>query len=169
MVVEPLFSLSGEAGLDAGADFVLSAAACFGSVVPQISHSRRDGWLRNVQAVHAIPSLPAVLAGAGLVGILECRTSPSEGSDDDSCWPCKALDRDAAGMGIGSGTEVLGTPQSAHTLAAAGLRPEGFRLPHTSHVQLANDSFDTAVDALALTTSVSRCNVIFADDLNKPA
>jgi hypothetical protein len=41
----------------------------------------------------------------------------------------------AAGVFMGIGTELRGTPHNVQILAAVGLSPGGFRFPHTSHSQ----------------------------------
>lgn len=67
--------------------------------------------------------------------------SADAGRDDDRCPRFGGENIDAAaaaGVLIGIGTELRGTPHNVHILAAIGLSPGGFRLPHTSHSQLSN-------------------------------
>jgi hypothetical protein len=87
--------------------------------VEHISHDRREGWLRYVQAGQAIVSGSA--SGVDVSGNDEeiVRETDEDGREDESCL---------GGTGvIAVGTKARGTPHSPQILAAAGLRPGGLR------------------------------------------
>ena len=117
-----------------------------GRGVPQISHSRRRGLLRNVHATHAtsFDVLTVEAAGGEGAGELDRLSFPrfseeerlrdEDGSEVER--GCEAKGDGLGGMLIGALTEVLGTPHSEQTFEAAGLRPGGFRKPQTPHSQL---------------------------------
>lgn len=64
--------------------------------------------------------------------------STDDGREDDICpWFAPRLGLEDS-IGETTGTELRGTPHSAHIFAAVGLNPGGFRFPHTSHSQLSN-------------------------------
>ena len=137
---------------DAGADFAAKCGACgSGSVglrgrgVPQISHSRRRGLLRNVHAGHATSSDELSATGTGGEGAGEFdrlsfptpreedRLSDEDGSEVES--ECEAKGTRFCGMSMGAFMEDLGTPHSAQTMDADDVRPMGLRLLQTSHSQ----------------------------------
>ena len=125
----------GEAGLEEGADRAHGGPAIFlgrGNAVPQISHAGKEGWFKNVQAEHAIsPFAPTAESPVGFVEDPEeeRRLVADEGKDVDR--KCD-VDCCIVFVGIGDGEPelfwevLLGTPQSPHTLDAAGLKPGGF-------------------------------------------
>lgn len=137
---------AGVAERDAGADFAGGRGGCTGEGlrgrgVPHISHSRRRGLFRKVQATQAISSVAggAEVSGIGGDGVGELdrlsfpRFTEDDGRDFESEYEPDAVD--LAGMVIGAFMEARGTPQSAQTMAAADVRPIGLRLLHTSHSQ----------------------------------
>jgi hypothetical protein len=109
--------------------------------VPQISQADRDGWLRNVQAVHAICASAGAGAGAG-------DGAGEAGGGTDAGAGVPPLGPGVAPLGPGVAVRLGGrlipllieyaTPQSAHLAPGDTLAPgdRGFAKPHTPHVQL---------------------------------
>ena len=128
-----LSSTSGDAGRDGGADLLLIPGfpGASGNGVEQTSQFRREGWFRNVHAVHAIGSRS--LVGGGEV---EDPDSVDKATGRDTVDPgCEVDKANALGRGEPD-SALLGTPQRAHIRAAAGLSPGGLRWLHTSQTQL---------------------------------
>jgi hypothetical protein len=102
-----------------------------GNGVEQISQLRREEWFRNVHAVHAIGG-DSLVGGGGV----EDLDSVDKATGRDTVDPgCEVDTVNALGMAEPD-SALLGTPQRAHILAAAGLRPGGFRWLHTSQTQV---------------------------------
>lgn len=81
-----------------------------------ISHDRREGWLRNVQAGHAIDDdCVTSLVAKEVVEV----DKTEDGSEDERCW-----DNTEVVVVVGN---VRGTPHKLQMRAAAGLRPGGLR------------------------------------------
>ena len=138
---------------DAGADFAGGWGACGsgmeglrGRGVPQISHSRSRGLLRNVHAIHAT-SFDVLLCmevvggeGAGELKRLSFpRLSEEERLRDEDGKEverdCEAKGEGLGGILMGALTEVLGTPHNEQTMDVDDVNPIGFRLLQTSHSQ----------------------------------
>ncbi len=111
--------------------------------MPQISQADRDGWLRNVQALHAI----CASAGAGGVDGDGAGAGEAGGGADVGAG-VPPLGPGVAPLGPGVAVRLGGrlipllmeyaTPQSAHLAPGVTLAPgdRGFANPHTPHVQL---------------------------------
>lgn len=164
----------------AGADFVLSGTSIrAGSFVPQISHSRRDGWLRNVHAGHGIELCLRDWDVGGVDGDeedvvvgLNLWVGP-EGRDVDKGEErgCSEVDVAAAGRG---------TPQSSQTCVEDGLCPGGLRFlyAHTPHSHVPPSALPDTLGmsrvapdevALAFTALPIRYKVTLGDEVNRPA
>lgn len=79
-------STSGDTGLEDGADLLLNPGypRASGNGVEQISQLRREGWFRNVHAVHAI--VDGSLVGGGvedLESVNEVTDTDDAGSEVD--------------------------------------------------------------------------------------
>lgn len=129
---ETLSSIGGDTGRDDGADLVLIPGfpGASGNGVEQISQFRREGWFRNVHAVHVIGEGLPVGGGVRDLGSF----GKAMGSETDVAG-CEVDKVNALGRGEPD-SALLGTPQRAHIRAAAGLSPGGLRWLHTSQTQL---------------------------------
>ena len=125
----------GEPGLDTGADFdvdaadtpLFSASKLFEVLsgrtrgVPHISHSRRYGWLRNVQTEHAIELGFRFRLGTGFKGLGSASSvvangagvlADDDGSDLESKWDDVEgkADTDAGDLSGRGGTPAIPGP-----------------------------------------------------------
>lgn len=157
-----------------------------GSGVEHTSHSRKEGWLRKVHAVHAtLRGLDDVGAGDGDddagEGDGEGERS-TEGREDEEAvvwlciWICFTM----------IGIELRRTPHKEQTWAAVAVLPEGFFSPHTSHSQLLGTPCSTLAAeeapadgyllglfnscALPFTAGPADKNIVtFGEEVNSPA
>lgn len=126
--------MGGDTGRDDDADLLLipKLPEARGNGVEQISQFRREGWFRNVHAVHAIGD--DSLVGGG--GVEDLRSVDKATGRDAVVEPGCEVDEDDA-LSRGEPDNALrGTPQRVHIRAAAGLSPGGLRWLHTSQTQL---------------------------------
>jgi hypothetical protein len=160
-------STSGEVGRVAGADIAIGLEILAGSFVPQISHSTREGWFRNVHA-----GQPLEL----------CSRDPAEDVETEVSWWTELEGRDVERCCVEDdwSEPERGTPQSSQTCTDDGLCPGGFLflLLHTSHSHAPRSKLGDVPDIaraplesalLVFTPLPARYKVTLGDEVNSPA